>query len=368
MSASGPSASRLSGATGQKVDGAGIEVIDVNASVTHRLLVANTSRSFAGVFGEGRAVNSVIGAGDALDISIWEAPPATLFGSAISTSDLPQGLTSTAHATSFPAQIVERDGTITIPFAGSLSVAGLTPDELAKLITKKLDQKAHDPQVIVRFAQNATRNVTVIGDVSGSARVPLTSKGERLLDILAAVGGTRQPLSKTVVKITRGEVSVSMPLQQVIADPHENIILKPDDIVTAQSQPYSFVALGASSTSAEVPFEATGITLAQALGRVGGLQDTRADARGIFIFRLENPSALSAEQLMSAHQTPDGRVPIIYRVDMKDPTTFFTAQSFPIKDKDIIYVSNAPLADLQKFINIISSIAVPVVTIKTATQ
>jgi polysaccharide export outer membrane protein len=53
---------------------------------------------------------------------------------------------------------------------------------------------------------------------------------------------------------------------------------------------------------------------------------------------------------------------------MRDPATFFVAQSFPIRNKDVLYVSNAPLADFQKFLNIVSSIAVPVVTIKTATE
>jgi polysaccharide export outer membrane protein len=61
-------------------------------------------------------------------------------------------------------------------------------------------------------------------------------------------------------------------------------------------------------------------------------------------------------------------VPVIYRINMRDPATFFVAQSFPIRNKDVLYVSNAPLADFQKFLNIVSSIAVPVVTIKTATE
>jgi polysaccharide export outer membrane protein len=42
---------------------------------------------------------------------------------------------------------------------------------------------------------------------------------------------------------------------------------------------------------------------------------------------------------------------------MKDPATFFTAQGFPIHNKDVLYVSTAPLVDLMKFINIVSSIA-----------
>ena len=108
------------------------------------------------------------------------------------------------------------------------------------------------------------------------------------------------------------------------------------------------------------------MTLAQALGRVAGLQDARADVKGAFIFRLEDPAALDPTTRASARLTPDGRVPVIYRINMKDPTTFFIAQSFPIRDKDVLYVSNAPLADIQKFVNVIYSTVLPVATTATA--
>jgi len=128
-------------------------------------------------------------------------------------------------------------------------------------------------------------------------------------------------------------------------------------VVTALFQPFSFVVLGATNHNAEVPFESVGITLAQALGRSGGLQDTRADVKGVFIFRLEDPAALDPAVAQGARTTPDGKVPVIYRVDLKNPASFFVAQGFPIRNKDVLYVSNAPIADLQKFVNIVSTMA-----------
>jgi polysaccharide export outer membrane protein len=159
-----------------------------------------------------------------------------------------------------------------------------------------------------------------------------------------------------------------MPLESVIRDPRQNVILQPDDVMTVLFQPYSFVALGATNRNEEVPFEATGVTLAQAMGRVAGLQDARADVKGVFLFRLEDPAVLTPEERTSARTTPDGKVPVIYRINLKDPATFFVAQSFPIRDKDVLYVSNAPLADFQKFVNVIYSTLLPVATTITVTQ
>jgi len=48
-------------------------------------------------------------------------------------------------------------------------------------------------------------------------------------------------------------------------------------------------------------------------------------------------------------------VPVVYRADLKNPATFLVAQNFPVKNKDVLYVSNAPSAELQKFLNILTS-------------
>ena len=101
------------------------------------------------------------------------------------------------------------------------------------------------------------------------------------------------------------------------------------------------------------------------MGRVAGLQDGRADVKGVFLFRLEDPATLSPDERANARMTPDGKVPVIYRINMRDPATLFVAQGFPIRDKDVLYVSNAPLADLQKFVNVIYSTLLPVATISS---
>ena len=51
----------------------------------------------------------------------------------------------------------------------------------------------------------------------------------------------------------------------------------------------------------------------------------------------------------------DASLPVVYQVDLKDPRVFLGAQNFPMKNKDVVYVANAPAAELQKFLNILSS-------------
>ena len=147
---------------------------------------------------------------------------------------------------------------------------------------------------------------------------------------------------------------MTMPLDSVIQDPKQNVYLQPGDVVTALHQPLSFTTLGATGKNEEINFEAQGITLAQALGRMAGVRDAQADARGVFIFRFEEPGVLKVEG-QPLPKTPEGKVPVVYRVDLKDPRAFLVAQNFPMKNKDVVFVANAPAAELQKFLNILTS-------------
>jgi polysaccharide export outer membrane protein len=369
MSGSGPSTGQINRADQGAVANADIRIVDVSDEVARRIIASDHAASFSEILGEGQAVGTMLGRGDVLDIAIWEAPPAVLFGAGIGgATDLTQIAGQVARGTSLPEQMIDSDGRVTMPFAGSIVAAGRTPSQIAHEITARLKGMAHQPQVIVRLVRNATKNVTVVGDVANSARVPLTAKGERLLEVLAAAGGVKQPVNKVTIQITRGDHVVSQALQAVITDPRQNIHLQADDVVTAYFQPYSFTALGATGNNTEIPFEATGITLSQALGRVGGANDQRANPRGVFLFRFEDPSALDPAVANGARTTPDGKIPVIYRINLTDPATFFVAQNFPVRHKDVLYISNAPLADLQKFVNIISSVVIPVVTVQNATR
>jgi len=175
-----------------------------------------------------------------------------------------------------------------------------------------------------------------------------------VLDAMAAAGGVRQPLGKITIQLSRGDQVISMPMDSVVQDARQNVMLEGGDVLAALYQPLSFTALGATGKNDEINFEAQGITLAQALGRVNGLQDPRSDARGVFIFRFEQPGLVKAGS-QPLPQAPDGTIPVVYRMDLKDPRSFLIAQDFPMHDKDVLYVANASSAELQKFLAILSS-------------
>lgn len=347
----------------------GIQMIDLTSEVARQVATAGVGTTFKETFGEGSPVGTVIGRGDVVNVSIWEAPPATLFGSSRPTiAALASSSPDTSQSFDLSDQMVDLDGRIQVPFAGSVMAAGRTPNKVAAEIVSRLAGKAHQPQVIVRITRNTAATATIVGDVNQSMRVSLSAHGERILDALASAGGTKQPTSKITLRLSRGDSNDSMALDDVIRDPRQNIILQPGDVITALYQPFSFTALGATGRNEEIAIEAQGITLSQALGRIGGLQDQRANPQGVFIFRYEDRKALIPDAAQKAPQTANGKVPVIYKVNLRDPASFFIAQNFAIKDKDLLYVTNAPIADLQKFTALLSSIIFPAVSVSTLTR
>lgn len=362
MPTNGPALAELERGAGRP-GMAAVQLVDIDEGVTRRLLAQRVQRLFSEDLADDGRGGLVIGRGDGLEILIWESPPAALF--AASPAD-PRVL-ATAGAFTLPEQIVDAEGYVSVPFAGRIRAAGETPQSVAAEVVQRLKGRANKPEVLVRQTRNVSATVTVVGEVTQSLRMPLTAGRERLLDALAAASGVRQPVHKTTVQITRGNQFHTLPLDTVIRDPRQNVQLRAGDVVTALFQTGSFTALGATGRQEEISFEAQGISLAQGLARVGGLLDSRASPQGVFIFRFERKDALDWPRSPVA-VTPEGMVPVVYRLDMRDPSSFFAMRSFAINDRDIVYVSNAPAAELQKFLNMVFSITYPVLNLVNTTK
>jgi polysaccharide export outer membrane protein len=339
-----------------------IQLLEITPAVNQRLALSKMKQSFAETFTETRLNSFLVNPGDIIEVSIWEASPAMLFGVAPAAAAF--SASSGSKASTLPEQMVGAEGYINVPFAGRIKVAGKNLQKIETDIVKALEGKANYPQVIARMTRNTTSNVTVVGEVAQSMLLPITPRGERLLDAIAAAGGVRQPVNKITLQLSRGNIVKDIALEKVIQDPKQNVRLYPGDVVTAYYQPLSFTALGATGKNDEINFEAQGLTLAQAIARVGGVQDARANASGVYIFRFESKEAVGEEFRPKAANS-EGKLPIVYRLDMSEPTAFFVAQNFEMRNRDVLYVANASAVELQKFLNILISVIYPIVNVGT---
>jgi polysaccharide export outer membrane protein len=318
------------------------------------------------------------------------------------------GAAAGRRSAKIPDQEVGADGGISVPYAGRVPAAGRLPTEVQQAIEARLGQKALGPQALVIVKKSAVNAVTVLLTESGQAssagsgetsvenlisnlsspveapaavetgapvspnpiqaapaagtRVPLSPGGDRLLQIIAAAGGAKAPVHETFVRLSRGGVTATIPLEQLVADPAEDLYAQPGDVVTLLRVPQTFSVFGATGRNAQIAFDARNVTLGQALAKSQGLRDDLAKPEGVFLFRYEPNSVLQALDQPIAAGARGGVSPVVYRFDLRDGKAYSLAQEFPVYDKDVIFVADAPAAQVYKFFTALNQLTGPIVT------
>jgi len=358
LPSSGPSVGEVETDSYQD-DIASYMVVDIDPH-TVDLLASRRNLSLYDRFGDaGPAPDLRIGIGDTVAVHIWEVGPGSLFGGGGAPVVEGGGATG-ATQSGLPEQMVGRDGAISVPFAGRVHVAGLTPEGAEAAIRGRLAGQAMEPQVVVTVVTNVSGTVSVMGEVTGAARVPLSLRGDRLLDVIASAGGIKSPVHDTIIQLTRDGSTATVPLRTLLEEPQENIYARPGDVITVSRDTRTFIALGASGSNAEIPFGSARLNLVQAMGKSGGVNDNRADPQGVFVMRYE--PAEVARELDPRSPLPEagGTVPVVYRLDLNNGRAFFNAQRFAMVNGDIVYVSTAPLEEWRKVLSLFQTVTQPV--------
>lgn len=375
LPASGPTVREIEAGPADPV-AAGYLIVNIDDHVVD--VVAHApGDSFTGSFQNRRpAADLRIGAGDILQISIWEAGGSGLFGPAGAGAGVSGGGPGGgaglgaqpqlgSHGAALQPVVVGREGFVSIPYAGRIQAAGSTPDQVRARIENALRDKAIQPQVMVALASNGANVATVGGEVARAGIVPLSLRGDRLLDVVAAAGGARFPAHETTVRVTRHGHGVTVSLQRIVNASSENIYVQPGDEIYVSRLPQTFTAFGATGKVGQYAFDTDQLSLAEGVAKAGGLVDNQADPSGVFLFRHEY--AKVADQLDN-HNASAGRsrVPVIYRLNLREANGYFRAQKFPMRNKDIILVSEADGTQLLKFFTLVSGAAGIVGNLRTA--
>lgn len=286
------------------------------------------------------------GVGDILTVTLFEAAAGGLF------IPLEAGVRPGNFIT-LPAQAVDNRGNVSVPYAGAIRARGRTAAELQDAIVEALKDRALQPQAIVALTEQRASSVNVLGDGgtggSGSLRFPLSPSGERVIDAITRTGLSASGYDLWVLLERQGRRE-TIPFGALMYDPANNIYLRPQDTIYMYRQPQTFVAFGATGRQGQFPFEAWRISLAEAAGKAGGLNDGQADPGSVFVYRGETRDVAKLLGIdVSKFIGPI--IPVVYNVNLRDPSGFFLAKNFEMRNKDVIYISNAVSVDTTKFLN-----------------
>jgi polysaccharide export outer membrane protein len=273
------------------------------------------------------------GIGDVVSVTIFEAAAGGLF------IPVEAGVRPGNYIT-LPNQNVDTDGNISVPYAGALRAKGRTPTEVQKAIVDALKNRAIEPQAVVALIEQRTSLISVLGEVNTPARFPANAAGERILDSITRAGGPKGQGFDTWVMLERDGKRSIVPFGQLVYEPSSNIYAHPGDTIYLYREPQTFLAFGASGSQGQFNFEAWRISLAEALAKAGGLNDSSADPASVFLYRGETPEV--ARKLGIDVSTFTGPIiPVIYNINLRDPAGYFLATRFQLRNKDVLFASNA---------------------------
>jgi polysaccharide export outer membrane protein len=330
-------------------------------------ILAANSPQIAGEFPDRRGPETVrFGVGDVLGITIFESGAGGLFTSA-------QGGTAPGNYVTLPNQAVDDRGNISVPYAGTLRAKGRTAVEVQQAIVNALKDSALKPQALVSLVDQRASSYSILGEVHGAGRFAVSASGERLLDAIARAGGLAGQGNESWVMLERDGRRALAPFGAIVDVPANNIYVRAHDTIYVFREPQTFLAFGAVGTGGggsagavtistgsgsrggQFPLDTWHVTLSEALAKTNGISDSTANASSVFLYRGETRHV--AELLGVDVSKFDGPIiPIIYNIDLRNPAGYFLASKFEMRNKDIIYVSNASSIESAKVMALIRSV------------
>jgi polysaccharide export outer membrane protein len=304
-----------------------------------------------GAFSDRRPPREIrFGVGDVVSVTIFEAMAGGLF------IPIEAGVRPGNFIT-LPHQSVDSTGNISVPYAGAIRAAGLTPPEVQKSIVDALKKRAIEPQVVVALVDQRTSLISVLGEVNAPARLPASAAGEHILDAVTRAGGPKGQGFDSWVMLERQGRRATVPFGALVYEPRNNIYVHPNDTIYVYREPQTFVAFGASGQQGQFNFDAWRVSLAEAVAKAGGLNDTLADPASVFLYRGETRDV--AKRLgIDCRPFSGPIIPVVHNINFRDPAGYFLAKKFQMRNKDVIYISNSPTVETFKmllFVRLITS-------------
>lgn len=270
-----------------------------------------------------------VGIGDVLNITVWDHPELTI----------PAGQFRSAGET---GNVVHPDGTIFYPYVGKVDVIGKPVTEIRSLITENLGRFIEAPQIDVSVAAFRSQRVFVSGAVVQPSTVPITNVPLTLLDALNACGGMSPDADWRSVVITsdtpQGTVKEVVDIYALYqqGDMSQNRLLGGNDVIhVPRNDGLKVFVMGDVVKASTQRMDRSGLTLAEALNNSGGIDESSANASGIFVLRA------SPEQ---------DKVVDVFQLDASMGSMLILSTQFQLQPMDIVYVTSAPLARWNKII------------------
>ncbi len=274
---------------------------------------------------------------DQVDLTVWDSEDNSLL-----TSD-------TQKVVNIAGVRVTEAGTIFVPYIGYLNVAGRTPDSARQLIEEEMAAIVPSAQVQLTVLPGTRGSVSLVGGVSSPGTVPLPEAHFTVLNLIGQGGGPEDGLRNPQVRLIRNGQTYLASYESLLENPSRDTILRGGDRVALVEDDRYFRALGAAGQQRLIYFENDELSALDALSLMGGVNERRANLRGILVLRDYPRSAVRAD-----NTGPDDER-VIFTIDMTRADGLFSAGQFRIQPGDTVMPTESVLTTAEAALVLVGS-------------
>ena len=274
-----------------------------------------------------------IGAGDHLAITVWDHPELVMPANSMTG-------TSATVAGALPAgYTVSSEGKIQFPYAGDFKVEGLTELQARDLLVQRLAHFIKKPEVTLRVMSYRSKRVYVDGEVKLPGIVQIDDIPLSLPEALHRAGGITAQGDQSRITVTREGKTYQVDMIGLMADSFDpsRIMLSNGDMLRVISRDENKVfVIGEVTKPIALTMRNGRLSLNEALGEAGGVNQLTADATQVYVIRNANDAQ-----------------PIIYHLNAGSPVMFALAEGFKLKARDVVYVDATSMVRFNRVISLI---------------
>lgn len=282
--------------------------------------------------------SNVIRTGDKLDIVVWDSQDNSLLAAAGTKQSL------------LPSMTVSSSGAIFMPYVGKVDVNGLSQSALRDKLQDQLSGISPSAQVQVAVTPGRNNSVDVVSGVGAPGKFPLESRDTKILGVIAQAGGINSALRNPLVQLQRDGRDYETPATALLSDPRRNIRVRGGDQIIITEDERNFTVFGAAGTEQVMYFETDDMSAMEAISAMGGLNDGRANPKGILILREYSP-----RQVRTGLAGPN-KPQVVFTLDLTTADGLFAARHFQINPEDTVIVSESPVNSVQTIFGLIGTV------------